>query len=222
MNIGASLDTLQAGAEARWRDAWLSGPRRTRWEAVPLQVGDIAPDLELADASGAARRLSELWSRGPLHLVFLRHFGCSCLAERWTTLRDELSAYAEAGAATVAVCQAEPERAAAVAARRSYPFTLLCDPDRTAYAAFGLLEGTVPQILHDFAWRPGDAATGDEWLAGRRDSERALVDSPWQLPGEFVIAPGGQISLAHRAQFCEDFPARGVLLGAIAAAGGMS
>jgi len=156
----------QQSAEARWREAWLAGPRRTRWDAVPLQVGDIAPDLELPDATGAPRRLSDLWSGGPLHLIFLRHFGCS------------------------------------------------------AYAAFGLLEGTVPQILHDFASKPGDAATGDEWLAGRGDSERALVDNPWQLPGEFVIAPGGRISLAHRAQFCEDFPARGVVLGGIAAAGG--
>lgn len=214
------LKTQQEDAEARWREAWLAGPRRTRWEAVPLQVGDAAPDLELPDATGAPRRLSDLWSGGPLHLVFLRHFGCSCLAERWESLRDELPAYAAQGATTVAVCQAEPERAAAVASRRGYPFTLLCDPDRGAYEAFGLLEGTAPQVLHDFAWTLNDAATGDDWLAGRRDSERALVDNPWQLPGEFVIAPGGRIVLAHRAQFCEDFPARGVVLGAIAAAGG--
>ena len=213
-------DEQQQSAEARWREAWLAGPQRTRWEALPLQVGDAAPDLELPDATGAPRRLSDFWSNGPLHLVFMRHFGCSCLRERWESLRDELPAYAEAGATTVAFCQAEPERAAAVAARRGYPFTLLCDPDRAAYAAFGLLEGTVAQILHDFAWGPGDTTTGDEWLAARRDSERALVDSPWQLPGEFVIAPGGRITLAHRAQFCEDFPARGVVLGAIAAAGG--
>ena len=44
------------------------------------------------------------------------------------------------------------------------------------------------------------------------------MDSPWQLPGEFVIGSDGRIALAHRYQYCEDFPPKTVLLGAIAAA----
>ena len=39
-----------------------------------------------------------------------------------------------------------------------------------------------------------------------------------ELPGEFVIAQGGRITLTHRAQFCEDFPLTEVIIGAIAAA----
>jgi peroxiredoxin len=153
-------------------------------------------------------------------LIFLRHFGCSCLAERWDGLRDGLTAIADAGAATVAVAQAEPERTAEVAARRGYTFPILCDPDRLAYEAFGLLEGTPAQILHDFAWRPGDRESADQLIASRKGTERAVVDDPWQLPGEFVIARGGRIALAHRYQFCEDFPPQTVLLGAIAAVAG--
>jgi hypothetical protein len=45
-----------------------------------------------------------------------------------------------------------------------------------------------------------------------------VVDSPWQLPGEFVIGSDGVIRLAHRYQYCEDFPPKKVLLGAIATA----
>jgi peroxiredoxin len=206
-------------AEARWLEGWLRGPTRTRWEALPPQVGDTAPDLTLPDTTGAPRRLSELWAGGPLHLVFMRHFGCSCLADRWAALQDELPELAAAGATTVAIGQGEPERTAAVASRRGYPFTILCDPERTAFAAFGLLEGTPPTIVHDFAWRP-DWPEGAEAMGrtARRGTERALVDAPWQLPGEFVIARDGRIALAHPAQFCEDIPAKGVLLGAIAAA----
>ena len=40
----------------------------------------------------------------------------------------------------------------------------------------------------------------------------------YDVPGEFVIARGGRVELVHRAQFCEDFPPTGVLLGAIAGA----
>jgi peroxiredoxin len=205
-------------AEAEWLTAWLAGPRRTRWTSLPLQVGDTAADLELPDASGRVRRLSEWWRVGPVHLIFLRHFGCSCLSERGDRLRHELAAITDAGAATVAVSQGEPERTAEVAARRGYPFPILCDPDRRAYEAYGLLEGTPAQILRDFPWRPDDSDSAEKIFAPRAGTERAVVDDPWQLPGEFIIAAGGRIALAHRYQYCEDFPPQAVLLCALAAA----
>jgi peroxiredoxin len=210
--------TSQQRAEATWWAEWLAGPTLTRWQDLPPQPGDMAPDISLPDAEGRERRLSEWWAEGALHLVFMRHFGCSCLADRWTELQPALSAIAAAGATTVAVCQADPERARPVAARRGYPFPLLCDVDRTAYGAFGLPEGTAAAVLHDFPWREGDEETAERWVASRRGTERALVDHTWQLPGEFVIAQGGRLVLTHRAQFCEDFPPTPVLIGAIAEA----
>ncbi|MGH2462170.1 MAG: peroxiredoxin-like family protein [Candidatus Limnocylindria bacterium] len=213
------VDALQQAAEERWVASWLEGPTRFRYDRLPVQAGDAAPDLELPDTSGSHRRLSEFWAFGPALIIFMRHFGCSCLMERWEGLRDELDGYGDAGATVVAVCQAEPERAADVATRRGYRFPLLCDPERKAYFAFGLLEGEAPQILHDFPWRPGDAETARTmFVEPRRGTERAVVDSPWQLPGEFVVATDGRLVLTHRYQYCEDFPPKTVLLGAIAAA----
>jgi len=117
------------------------------------------------------------------------------------------------------VGQGEPERTATVARRRGYPFPVLSDPDRRAFEAYGLLQGTPAQLVHDFPWRPGDMESAQSiFLTPRRGTERAVVDDPWQLPGEFVIDRAGAIVLAHRYQYCEDFPPRTVLLGAIAAA----
>lgn len=213
------LEQLEREAEQRWLAGWLTGPTNTRHEDLPPQPGDMAPDLELRDTTGATRQLSEFWAQAPALVLFMRHFGCSCLAERWDSLREDLPALEAAGAQVVAICQAEPERSRSVATRRGYPFTLLSDPARDAYAAFGVLEGTVPQILHDFPWKSGDPAGAQAMgLDARRGTERAFVDSPWQLPGEFVVGRDGRIVHAHRAQFCEDFPPRAVLLGAIAQA----
>lgn len=209
-----------AAAEAAWLAGWLAGPTRTRWTSLPVQVGDSAPDLELADSTGARRRLSDAWASGPAVLVFLRHFGCSCLRERWESLEPALGAISDAGATVHLIGQAEPERTAAVAARRGYPSPVWCDPDRAAYDAYGVLQGTPPQVVHDFAWHAGDEALAEEMgRSARRGTERALMDDPWQLPGEFVVGADGRIALAHRAQYCEDFPATGVLLGAIASIG---
>ena len=212
------LAALQRGAEETWVSEFLAGPTRTRLTELPPQDGDLAPDVELPDSGGAPRRLSEFWSDGPVHLVFLRHFGCGCLADRWELLEPAQQKIAQAGAQLVAVCQAEPVRAAAVAERRGYGFPLLCDPRLVAYQAYGLPEGVPATITQDFPWKPGDTSTAEQWTASRRGTERALADHPWQLPGEFVVAPGGRIVLAHRAQYCEDFPPTEVILGAIAAA----
>jgi len=212
------LEQQQKAAEAEWLEAWLRGPTRTRLDSLPAQIGDPAPDLTLPDTEGRPRRLSEFWRERPAVLLFLRQFGCSCLAERWEKLREELATFEEAGARLVAVGQGEPERAAAVARHRGYPFPLLSDPTRHAYEAYGLVEGTPAQILHDFAWKPGDRASGEKMLTARHGTDRALVDNPWQLPGEFVVAPSGRLTLTHRYQYCEDFPPKTVILGAIQAA----
>jgi len=213
------VDSQQAEAEREWVAGWLAGPTRTRWESLPVQVGDPAPDFELRDMDGAPRRLAELWPSRPTLLLFLRQFGCSCLAERWDLLRVETAELVAAGARIVAVGQGEPERSAAVARRRGYPFPVLSDPERRAYRAYGLLEGIPAQLVHDFPWRPGDMESAETiFLRPRRGTERAVVDDPWQLPGEFVIDRAGTIVLAHRYQCCEDFPPKTVLFGAIAAA----
>ena len=211
----------ERAAEAEWLAGWLAGPTRTRWTTLPVQLGDPAPDLELVDSIGARRRLSEAWASGPAVLIFMRHFGCSCLRDRWDSLRPALGALWEAGASVHLIGQGEPERTAAVAEERGYPTPVWCDPDRSAYAAYGVLQGTPPQVLHDFAWHAGDEALAEAvGRTTRHGTERALVDDTWQLPGEFVVGRDGRIALAHRAQFCEDFPPTAVLMGAIAAAQG--
>ena len=216
-NDGTIAAQRQAGEETWYRE-YLEGPTQTRWSSLPPQTGDMAPDVALPDSAGVERRLSEWWSAGPLHLVFMRHFGCGCLADRWEELKPALAPIAAAGATTVAVGQAEPARANEVAGRRGYDFPLLSDPDREAYSAYGLLDGSVASVFHDEAWSPGDREQADRMTASRRGTERALVDHAWQLPGEFIIAQGGQLSYVHRAQYCEDFPPTSVLLGAIAKA----
>jgi peroxiredoxin len=42
---------------------------------VALKEGDAAPDAAVYDVDGNEVKLSELWARGPVALVFLRHFG---------------------------------------------------------------------------------------------------------------------------------------------------
>jgi peroxiredoxin len=182
-----------------------------------VQVGDPAPDLELGTSDGGKLRLSDLWSRGPTLLLFWRHYGCGCGIDRAARLRAEYDAYVALGATVAVIGQGEPERSAAYKERHGLPCTVLCDPERSAYAAYGLVEGSPEHVVYD---APEELlrrsfAAGLDLADARRESDRRLVDSPWQLPGEFVVDRAGSIRLAYRYQYCEDFPDPRVLVAAL-------
>lgn len=209
-------------ADREWLEGWLAGPTRLRWDTLPVQAGDPAPDLEMPDASGDSVRLSDLWTDGPALVLFWRHFGCSCGMDRAARLREEYDDYLAAGATVTLVGMGEPERAAAYAEGQRLKCRILCDPGREAYSAYGLLEGDTPHVLFDApdAFLRREAPVGRELQDSRRGSDRALVDNPWQLPGEFVIDAGGVIRLVYRYQYCEDYPDPRVLTAAIRIASG--
>jgi peroxiredoxin len=216
------IDAQIHAAEERWKERWAAGPTRLRWTTLPPQIGDRAPDATLADHDGAPVVLSSLWRERPLLLLFWRHFGCSCGMDRSARLRDELESYRAGGATVAIVGQGEPARAARYRERQKLDVPILSDPDRAVYEAYGLLHGTTAQILFDAPdpFLRCDLEAGLGLSAGRHGTERALVDDPWQLPGEFVIGTDGTIAHAHRYGWCEDYPDPRVLLAAIRLASG--
>ena len=215
--MSEGLAEALAAAEREWLDDWHTGPRRTRWERIPLQPGDAAPDAELVDHSGSLRHLSSFWSDGPAVLLFWRHFGCSCGIDRAARLQHEYASFVDAGAAVVAIGMGEPERTGRYIDQVGLPCPMLCDPDRSTYAAYDLLEGSTAQVLFD---APEDflrcePEAGERLSEERHGTDRASVDSPWQMPGEFVVDGGGIIRLAYRYQYCEDWPDPRVLAAAV-------
>lgn len=217
-----SIDELTDAAETRWKVGWAAGPTRLRWTTLPPQVGDLAPDAVLSDHEGTATSLFSSWGERPVLLLFWRHFGCSCGMDRAARLRAELADYRAGGGEVVIIGQGEPERAARYRELQRLDVSILCDPDRSTYEAFGLLQGTTAQILFDApdAFLRCEPQAGMELAASRHGTDRALVDDPFQLPGEFVIGSDGIIAYAHRYGWCEDYPDPGVHVAAIRQAAG--
>jgi hypothetical protein len=121
------------------------------------------------------------------------------------------------GANVLAIGQGEPERAAAYIQKHNLPCPALCDPTYKVYQAYDLLEGKPSQIVFDAPdeFLQCDINAGANLQKSRHGTERAAVDSPWQLPGEFVVDKTGAIRLAYRYQYCEDWSNPLVLVGAI-------
>ena len=204
-------------AEAEWLALWKQGPTRLRWTKVPLQVGDLAPDFELKDTSSKLVHLRDFWSKGPALILFWRHYGCSCGVDRAKLLQNEYADYIKLGASVVVIGQGEPERSKDYSQKHGIPCPVLCDPTYRVYEAYDLLEGKPSQIIYDAPdeYLRIDYETGAQLHQSRQGTEGALVDSPWQLPGEFVVDQSGIIRLAHRYQHCEDWPNSSILIPAI-------
>jgi peroxiredoxin len=204
-------------AEQEWLSLWQRGPVRTRWTQTPLQTGDPAPDIELLDSTGKTVRLSDYWKGGPVLLLFWRHYGCSCGMRRAERLASEFQDYVKGGGNAVVIGQGEPERAALYALKNKIPCPVLCDPGFKAYEAYDILEGKPSQVFFDASDEllRCDPAAGREFARSRHKTDRALVDSPWQLPAEFVVDKKGLVRLAYRYQFCEDWPDPLVLVAAL-------
>ena len=204
-------------AEKEWLELWKKGPSRLRWNETPLQVEDLAPDFELKDTDGNLVHLCDFWRSGPALILFWRHYGCSCGVDRASRLQKEYADYIKLGASVVVIGQGEPERSKEYSQKNSIPCPVLCDPTFKVYEAFDLLEGKPSQIIYDAPdeYLQIDYKTGAKLQESRQGTDGALVDSPWQLPGEFVVDQSGIIRLAHRYQHCEDWPNPSMLIPAI-------
>lgn len=201
-------------AEADFVKNWKAGPRVTRWESMPVQLGDPAPPFVLPDQEGEPVALEDVVADGPAAVIFWRHFGCGCGAERAGRLRDELEDFSAAGIGVVVVGQGVPVQAAAYAEAERLDVPILTDPDLSVYRAYGLLDATPAQVLFDapeWLWSYSEE-TAEAFVQSRRQTPRRLVNNPWVLPGEFVVAPDGTIRHLHRYQYCEDYPDHRVLI----------
>lgn len=215
--MAQNIDTLVDQAEAEWFELFTAGPTNTRWEELPPQVGDTAPDLELPAQDGTSVHLSDFWDDAPALILFWRHFGCGCGFERAERLAEEYDSYVEAGTNVVVVSEGEPARSSAYAAEHDIECPMLCDPDREAYTAYGLGDFLRSEVLHGAsdALLELDADAAEELAAERRAKGQPLVDNPWQQPGEFVMTSDGTFQLTYRYQYCEDYPDPNVLRTAI-------
>jgi len=141
--------------------------------------------------------------------------------QRAQRLYTEYTDYVKAGGTVVVIGQGEPERSALYASKNDIHCPVLCDPSFKVYEAYDLLEGQPSQVFFDASDEllRCDLEAGREFAKSRHKTDRALVDSPWLLPGEFVVDKTGIVRLAYRYQFCEDWPEPLVLIAALKAAG---
>jgi peroxiredoxin len=175
-----------------------------------LKFNDPAPDLELQDVNGLAVRLSSLWKTQVLLLAFTRHFGCPQCKEMVNQLVVAAPDIRAKNLGLALVTQGTPEQAKAFCEDRAPGVFCLADPERKAYAAYGLERASIWQtFLSRAVWRSNrrlQRARGwnVEWPPKGQDT--------MQMAGTFVIAQDGRIRLPYYYDHIADHPPADLLL----------
>lgn len=172
----------------------------------PEHIPSNALDIEVFDADGRPVRLSAYWQEGLTAFVFLRHVGCIFCREQVKELRDNAEALERAGLAVVVITPDRPSRARTFVEEHDIPFPTLTDPERNAYRAYGLMDGSFGQLLNPRIIARGIEATLKGNFIGRPTS------SPRQLPGTAIVDRTGRLRHLHHARDSSDHLASGQLI----------
>ncbi len=174
-----------------------------------LNFNSPAPDLTLLDLSGRPVKLSSLWAQKPLLLAFTRHFGCTQCKEMLDELVAGKDAIENAGLEMAVILQGTVEASALFAKRFAPGLTVLADPERKAYLAYGLERGNIFQTFLN--WKV--------WKAiGRARRKGYKVETPpegqdaMQMSGTFIISKDGRIELPYYYDNIADHPPLDLLL----------
>ena len=96
----------------------------------------------------------------------------------------------QAGAEILAMTMGTPQQAAQFRTRLKTDLTLLADPRRAAYQAYGLRQGTWQQVVGPRVWF-------SLLRAVFRGGVGRPVGDVWQMPGTLVIDRQGIVRYAH-------------------------
>jgi hypothetical protein len=122
-------------------------------------------------------------------------------------VRDRLH---ELGDTEVAVITfAAPERVATYQRDLLAPLTVLVDPERTSYAAYGFERGSLRAVWGPKVW----AEYGRLLVRGRR--LRRIHEDTRQLGGDVVVDRSGRVAFLHRSVDPTDRPSLESLLALI-------
>ena len=160
---------------------------------------EMAPDVALVDSTGRDVRLSDYWQQQLTAFTFIRYLGCIFCREQVKEMRDHAAELEQAGLQVVLIAPARPDAAAEFVADLRLPFTMLTDPRREAYRAYGLTEGTRGQLINTRIVTRAASAMLHGTMPGKPDSGLAK-----QLPGTAIVDTDGRLRMMQAATDASD------------------
>lgn len=147
--------------------------------------------------TNTGKNLAELSDQSPILLVFLRQFGCNFCKESLYDIGKKRSSFENKGIKLVIVHMADYETAESYF--KDYNLNNIehiSDPTCRVYIAFGLIKGTLSQLVGLKTW-----ARGFEIAVTKQITPGLIrIGDGFQMPGIFVLKNGAIIeSFIHNS-----------------------
>lgn len=176
-------------------------------------AGDLLPDFSYQTPfqSGLSIHNTVQQAQGKTAIVFLRYYGC-------TLCQLGLHAYAQAygritqnGGQLLVVLQSSPEKLAEQLQPESFPFPIICDPDKKLYQLFSI--SSAPSALRMMS--PSAIAKGVKAMA-KGYKHGAYEGDELQLPAAFVTTRDCRLTYVHYGRDAGDAPTADMLVSLLA------
>lgn len=166
-------------------DRFIEDLKATGLEHRAKRTGDAAPDVTLPDALGREVRLSQLWRKGPLIVLFYRGGWCPYCNTELRTWQQHLSSIRAMGTQIVAISLETPDNSLRTAQKNSLAFPVLSDVRLEAANGFDIAFSLAPELV-------------DLYGAGNATQPILNASGQWVLPipATFVVDCAGAIQLA--------------------------
>lgn len=172
-----------------------------------LRIGQPAP--EFSGHSPWHEALVLRPSSRPVVLIFLRYQGCPICQMEISRLVSETSRLTGNIPEIFVFLQSTPDSIAEEAARDSFPFTVIADPQGEIYDQYGVTSGAGylhPRNLYSL------------FLAHRKGFRHGRFEGrEFQMPAAFALDDKGMIRMAHYGSHLSDLPALAELAAAATA-----
>jgi peroxiredoxin len=179
-------------------------------KTVRLKFNDPAPDLPILTTGGKSVRLSTLWRKKPVLLNFIRHFGCPQCKEMLDMLADIKPDLAKQGLSLAIITQGTPAESLVFCSQHAAGMFCYCDPERKAYAAYGLGKGGLRETFLSLrVWRANARAKREK---GYKVEIPPAGQDAFQMAGSFVIGIDGRVRMPYYYDDIADHPDATLLL----------
>ena len=131
------------------------------------QVGDLAPDVSLPDATGKAVSLASMLQKGPVVVVFYRGGWCPFCNMQLKAYESVLPRIKAAGASIMAISTEKPDDTVSTTEKNALTFPVLSDVGQKAGKAFGVVYAFTEELRSVYDGFkldiPGKNGTPGEW-----------------------------------------------------------
>lgn len=141
----ASKTRLPAEARRKYAQG-IEEVKATGIEQSARQVGDAAIDAQLSGWDGNSVRLSELWSQGPIVLMWYRGGWCPYCNIQLRAMQQSMDKIENAGARLVVLTPELPEKAKETSAANDLDIVALHDKDNRVARKYGLVF-KLPEVI---------------------------------------------------------------------------